>query len=113
MFKLANRVARHDEILHRCGVVGGTSQSRGLQECPERARLYLFRAAHDEFRFGQIKVRSDREIIDPGDESGQADDRPQPDVQRPEEPHEQTSRARAGSGTDGDGAAEGQDPFER
>ena len=80
LFELADRIAGYHEILYDGGVVACTRQPRRLQHGADRVGLHLFGAAHDKPYFRQIEVRGDPEIVNTGGKGGQADDRPQPDI---------------------------------
>src|ERR1700730_8834603 len=66
LFELANRIARHDKILHGSGVVRRSSQPCGLEQGADPARLHLFRAAHDELGFREVQVSGASEKEEPG-----------------------------------------------
>src|SRR5947209_5910186 len=85
VLELANRVARRDEVLDGAGVVRRAAQPGRLKQRTDPARLHLFRAADNKFSLRQIQVGGDREIIDAGNQTRQADNPPEPRVEQPEE----------------------------
>ena len=95
------RVARGDVVEHRVGVFRAAGPG-AAQQGRDRARRPLARAAHDELDLGGVEVGLDREEVDARDQGRQADNRPEPDVQRPQELEERFGdRARPGAGDRG------------
>ncbi len=71
--------------MHRVGVFGDRRGGGAFQHRAERARRALGGTVDDEFDLRQIEIGSNPEKIDPGDQRGQADDCPEPDIQRAKE----------------------------
>src|SRR5260370_38461625 len=80
LFELANRITRHDKILHGSGVVRRSSQPCGLEQGTDPARLHLFRATHDELGFREVKGSGDSEIADAGNKSVPPANDPTPEI---------------------------------